>query len=197
MRKYWTEERFSYDGEIFQLEDVWMTPKPVQPEGPPIWLAGRSKAAIARAARLGDGYMPYMYTPDRCRASFDEVQEKADQLGAPLRPGFTWSAFVYVSLDDSPERARENGIRDLSWRYGKDFSPWIDKYCVYGDAETCSQRLREFLDAGVDHLGLGMIHEESVALDTAPSAAASKATLRSIERFGTELLPALKERVAT
>jgi probable F420-dependent oxidoreductase len=197
MRKYWTEERFSYDGQIFQLEDVWMTPKPIQRGGPPIWLAGRSKAAIARAARLGDGYMPYMYTADRCRASFHEVQEKADELGVPLRPGFTWSAFVYVSLDDSAERARENGIRDLSWRYGKDFSPWIDKYCVYGDPEMCTRQLKSFVDAGVQHLGLGMIHEESVALDTAPSADASKATLRAIERFGTELLPVLKERVTT
>ena len=42
MRKYWTEETFSYEGSVFQLEDVWLTPKPVQAGGPPIWLAGRS-----------------------------------------------------------------------------------------------------------------------------------------------------------
>jgi probable F420-dependent oxidoreductase len=195
MRKYWTEERFSYDGEIFQLHDVWMTPKPRQAGGPPIWLAGRSNAAIARAARLGDGYMPYMYTAQRCREAFDEVREQASESGVELRPGFTWSAFVYVCVDDSPERARELGIRDLSWRYGKDFTPWIDKYCVYGDAETCAERLGEFAEAGVEHLALGMIHEESIALDTTPTKAASESTLKTIERFGSELLPALRAAV--
>ena len=195
MRKYWTEERFSYDGEIFQLDDVWMNPKPVQPGGPPIWLAGRSNAAIARAARQGDGYMPYMYTAARCRDAFAEVRAKAEELEVDLRPGFTWSTFVYVSMNDSAERARELGIRDLSWRYGKDFTPWIDKYCVHGTPDMCVAQLREFVDAGVEHLALGMIHEESIALDTAPSLELSAATLETIERFGNDLVPALKKPV--
>jgi probable F420-dependent oxidoreductase len=195
MRKYWTEERFSYDGQVYQLDDVWMEPKPARPGGPPIWLAGRSDAAIARAARLGDGYMPYMYTADRCAESFAQVRAKADELGTPLRPDFTWSAFVYVSMNDNAERARELGIRDLSWRYGKDFTPWIDKYCVHGTPDDCAAKLREFVDAGVQHLALGMIHEESSATETTPTAEQSALVLRTIERFGRELLPAVKEAV--
>ena len=31
IRNYWTGERFDYDGKIFQLKDVDMLPKPVQP----------------------------------------------------------------------------------------------------------------------------------------------------------------------
>jgi len=192
MRRYWTQERFCFDGEVFQLDDVWMHPKPVQIAGPPVWIAGRSNAAITRVARLGDGYMPYMYTADRCRTAFDEVDARAAELAASLRPGFTRSAFVYVSMDDSPDRARELGIRDLSWRYGKDFGPWIDKYCVHGTPDTVIGGLREFAAAGVDHLALGMIHEESIALDPAPTGVDTPVTLKTIERFATELLPALQ-----
>jgi probable F420-dependent oxidoreductase len=192
LRLYWTEERFSYPGQIYQLEDVWMEPKPKQSGGPPIWLAGRSDAAIKRAARLGDGYMPYMYTAKRCRESFDEVIAAASDLDVSLREDFTWSAFVYVSMHDDAERARELGIRDLSWRYGKDFAPWIDKYCVYGTPDMCVEKLREFVDQGVDHLALGMIHEESMATETTPSLKQANLALRTIERFGTELVPALK-----
>lgn len=193
LRKYWTQERFSYSGEIFHLDEVWMTPKPVQPGGPPIWLAGRSDAAISRAARLGDGFMPYMYTPQRCRDSFEELRAKARELGIALRPGFTWSAFAYLSINDSPARARELGLRDLSWRYGKDFSAWVDKYCVHGEPETCIRELRRFVDAGARHLALGLLHEESIAINTAPPKEASKRVLRTIERFAAEVLPALKE----
>ena len=197
MRKYWTGQHFSYSGKTFELDDVWLTPQPVQEGGPPIWLAGRTDAAISRAARLGDGYMPYMYTAARCRDAFDEVRAKAAALGVELSPRFTWSAFVYVSMHDSADRARELGIRDLSWRYGKDFTPWIDKYCVYGTPDSCAEQLREFVDAGVEHLALGMIHEESIALDPAPPRHASGATLATIERYARELLPALQSPVAT
>jgi probable F420-dependent oxidoreductase len=192
MRRYWTEDRFSYHGDVYQLDDVWMTPKPLQHGGPPIWLAGRSDAAIARAARLGDGYMPYMYTAERCRDAFAAVRAKAEESGKPLRDGFVQSAFVYVSMHEDERRAQELAVKDLSWRYGKDFSPWIDKYCVHGTPDTCIERLREFAAAGVEHLALGVIHEDSVAIDTAPSLAASQTTLTTIERYGRELLPALR-----
>mgnify|MGYP002700806487 FL=1 len=59
MRKYWSGERFDYNGKIFQLEDVDMLPPPVQPGGPQLWVFGRSEAAMRRAARLGDGWQPY------------------------------------------------------------------------------------------------------------------------------------------
>ncbi|MEA2362386.1 MAG: hypothetical protein QOD71_1531 [Thermoleophilaceae bacterium] len=191
MRRYWSGERFSYEGQIYRLEDVDMSPTPVQAGGPPLWLAGRSAASITRSARLGDGYMPYMYTAERCRDSFAQIDAKAEQLGVELSARFVRSAFVYVSMDDDPVRARELGVRNLSWRYGKDFTPWIDKYCVHGTPETVADALLEYADAGVEHLALAMIHAESVALDVAPSLAASRVTLQTIERYGSELLPAL------
>jgi probable F420-dependent oxidoreductase len=194
MRKYWSEDRFSYEGEIYALDDVWMDPKPVQSGGPPIWLGGRSNAAIARAARLGDGYMPYMYSAERCRHAFQEVRDKAAELEVGLREPYVQSAFVYVSLHDSTERARELALRDLSWRYGQNFTPWIDKYCVHGTPETCAEQLLAFVDAGVEHLALGLVHEESVALD--PTPAAANGALGAIERVAAELLPDLQAHAA-
>src|SRR3972149_5160134 len=35
-------------------------PKPPQPGAPPLWIPGRSQAALRRAGRLGDGYLPYL-----------------------------------------------------------------------------------------------------------------------------------------
>ena len=60
MKKYWTGERFDYDGKIFHLEDVDMLPTPVQPGGIPIWVSGRQEGPMKRAARIGDGWHPYM-----------------------------------------------------------------------------------------------------------------------------------------
>ena len=56
MRKYWTGERFDYDGRIFKLKDGDMLPAPTQPGGPPIWVCGRQERPMRRAARLADGW---------------------------------------------------------------------------------------------------------------------------------------------
>lgn len=56
LRHAWGGESFSYDGEIFQFNDVNITPKPVQ-SPPPIWTGAMSDVALKRAARLGTGWI--------------------------------------------------------------------------------------------------------------------------------------------
>jgi alkanesulfonate monooxygenase SsuD/methylene tetrahydromethanopterin reductase-like flavin-dependent oxidoreductase (luciferase family) len=48
-----TQEKFSFSGKYYDLEDVMMMPRPVQEGGPPIWTAIMSKVAAERAARYG------------------------------------------------------------------------------------------------------------------------------------------------
>ncbi|MGE0877380.1 MAG: TIGR03619 family F420-dependent LLM class oxidoreductase [Acidimicrobiia bacterium] len=42
----------------FGTGDFGQRPRPVQPGGPPIWIGGSSTAALKRAARLADGWLP-------------------------------------------------------------------------------------------------------------------------------------------
>jgi len=56
VRASWTEERFSFDGRHFTLDDVSVTPKPVQTP-PPIWVGAMSDRSVERAGRLGDGWL--------------------------------------------------------------------------------------------------------------------------------------------
>ena len=190
MRKYWTEERFSYDGEIFQLDDVWMNPKPVQPGGPPIWLAGRSSAAITRAARQGDGYMPYMYTARGCREAFAEVRAR------PRSSRSTSARLLRVHL-----RLRQHGRLGRACPRAGDSRPFVavwqglhplDRQVLRPrDAGDVRGSLREFVDVGIEHLALGMIHEEC---DRARPGAVPDASrdARDLERYARELLPALR-----
>src|SRR5262249_41540301 len=47
----------SHHGEFFAFDEVVFEPKPVQKPWPPILVGGESKAALRRAARLGDGWL--------------------------------------------------------------------------------------------------------------------------------------------
>ncbi len=57
IRKCWAEERFSYHGKHYQLDQVSITPKPLQKPAPPLWMAAASDVGARRAARLGDGWI--------------------------------------------------------------------------------------------------------------------------------------------
>jgi probable F420-dependent oxidoreductase len=56
-KRLFTEETVSYHGEFFSFDEVVFEPKPRQKPWPPILVGGESKAALRRAARLGDGWI--------------------------------------------------------------------------------------------------------------------------------------------
>jgi probable F420-dependent oxidoreductase len=157
MKKYWTGERFDYDGKIFQLKDVDMLPKPVTPGGPPIWVSGRQDAPMKRAATIGDGWNPYMYTADRCRDSFAKVKELAEEAGRRLPSDYVFACFIYTALFDDEKEARQWGVKELSYRYDQDFSELVDKYCAYGSPERVKDYLSKYIDAGCNYFILAPI----------------------------------------
>jgi probable F420-dependent oxidoreductase len=179
LRKYWAGERFDYRGEIFQLEDVDMLPHPVQPGGPPIWVSGRKEGAMRRAARLGDGWHPYMYDPGQFRDSVARIREMAEEDGRVLPDDFVNACFIYVSISDDVATARRYAVDELTYRYEQDFDRLVDRYCAYGPPARVAERLAEYVDAGASYIlmGLAMPVEERQA---------------GLERFAKEVLPAMR-----
>ena len=177
MRKYWSGERFDYDGKIFQLEDVNMLPAPVQPGGPPIWVSGRQDAPMRRAATLGDGWHPYMFTAERCRDSFTKVKQFAREAGRELPADYTFACFIYVCLDDDREAARTQSVKELTYRYDQDFSELVDKYCAFGPPQAVIDYLAKYIEAGVNYFILAPImpperrreHLERIAAEVLPT----------------------------
>jgi alkanesulfonate monooxygenase SsuD/methylene tetrahydromethanopterin reductase-like flavin-dependent oxidoreductase (luciferase family) len=55
VRRLWTERNVSFRGRHWQFEGVTLEPPPVQRPHPPIWIGGRSTAALRRTARFADG----------------------------------------------------------------------------------------------------------------------------------------------
>ncbi len=56
MKVLWTEDDPYFEGEYFRVADCGFFPKPVQKPHVPLWVGGESRAALRRAARLGDGW---------------------------------------------------------------------------------------------------------------------------------------------
>ena len=176
-RALWGPSPASFDGRFTRFTDVVAEPKPVQPGGPPIWIGGRSDAALRRAARVGDGWIAYLVTPERFRASLDKIQAFAHEVGRPLDPEASFEAahVLFTVVDRDPESARATAARYLQAQYNQPFDDLARKYCLLGPPAACAERLGEFIAAGV---------RTFVIYFTVPA----ERVLDQLERFGTEVL---------
>ena len=178
LRRLWTEDNVSFDGRFTKLDGVTLQPKPAQRGGPPLWIAGRSQAAIRRAGRLGDGYLPYLFSPQRYRDSLAEVRTVAE--GAGRDPdAIEAGLYQFICLADSYEEAKGIAAADLSRRYNQPFEKIVDRYVVMGTADDCARRLADFAEAGVRHFLL------------VPITPAFADFMPHVERYASEIIPRL------
>jgi alkanesulfonate monooxygenase SsuD/methylene tetrahydromethanopterin reductase-like flavin-dependent oxidoreductase (luciferase family) len=153
LRRFWTGEPVDHDGTHFAYSGLRIHPAPSRPGGPPIVVTGRKVPAMRRAALLGDGWMPYLFSPDAYVRSVETITTLAAASGRDLG-GFRWMAYIMCSLDDDPRRARKDAAEFLGSTYRSDFDPLIDRIAVTGDVPEVAHRLQSFVDAGARHLVL-------------------------------------------
>ena len=147
IKKLWTEKNASFEGRYSKFSDVTLDPQPTQKPHPPIWVAGRKESAMRRAALYGDGWIPYMYTPEMLHESIEKIQRFGKEAGRDLsnfRPGL----FIFASVYPDRDEAREQAARALGKNYAQDFSKIAGRYTLYGNPDDCRKRLKEYVDAG-------------------------------------------------
>ena len=135
----------SFEGRFFSFAGIEIAPGSPRPGGPPLWVGGRSDAAIRRAAMLGDGWIPIWVSVERFR-------EGLARLPDHVVPAVTLPAHV---------GEKRTLYEHLRRRYAGDFSEHIvDRYCVAGTPEECVDRVREYLDAGARHVVFNLVEPD-------------------------------------
>ena len=153
LRLLFSEPDAGFSGRFFSFEAVTIGPSPVQAGGPPLWVGGRSPAALRRAGLLGDGWMPIWVSADRFRDGMAEVRRYAVEAGRD--PDGIAAAVVCPALlgDDSRTRLAAH----LERRYGMAVEPHlVDRYCIAGSPEDCAGRVRAYAEAGAEHVVLNI-----------------------------------------
>ena len=109
MRRLWTEDVFSFDGEFHHFEHASILPRPTAPV--PVMFGGSAPALIERCARLGDGWMPLGTPNDKSRQRIDDLRRIRTEAGLP------WDGFEIRAQAQyrggNPERWREHAA---AWR---------------------------------------------------------------------------------
>jgi alkanesulfonate monooxygenase SsuD/methylene tetrahydromethanopterin reductase-like flavin-dependent oxidoreductase (luciferase family) len=117
---------------------------------PPIWVGGRSDAALARAARVGDGWLANWMSPERMRARGEELAASAEAHGRP-RPAL--GLVLSVNVDDDEGLARQRAGEYTEAMYGMPFER-IERYTPVGSPERIAEQIASYREAGVEELVL-------------------------------------------
>ena len=145
--RLYAEDEVHFSGRFTQLEGVTLAPKPVQAGGPPVWVSGRSEAAMRRCATYGDYWLPYMYTPEHLANSIEKIKSFGEELGIDLSD-FTFAIYIFSAVHEDNDTAVKYAAERLSKQYAQDFSQLVHKYALAGDPDKCKARLQEYIDAG-------------------------------------------------
>jgi alkanesulfonate monooxygenase SsuD/methylene tetrahydromethanopterin reductase-like flavin-dependent oxidoreductase (luciferase family) len=180
VRTLWRDTPASFHGRFTNFEQVSIDPKPVQRSGPPIWIGGRSDAALIRAGRQGDGWISYVVHPERYAQSVVRIREEAARVGRDL-DGFVNAHLAFVTIGDEYENARDTWVRLLSRRYAQDFGPLAKKYGIIGTAGQCAEQLQKFIEVGCTCFVMNPISD-------------NENTDRQFEQIAAEILPRFAPR---
>jgi probable F420-dependent oxidoreductase len=150
IRELWTEEPVTHTGRFYPMENVRMHPGPVQDGGVPIVVAGRQEVAMRRAAKIGDGWLPYLYSARRYAASVGTIREAAAEAGRDLS-GFGWFVWLFTNVQADGQAAREQCAAFMGGNYNQDFQQMVDNVAVAGTTAEVTEKLEAFVDAGARH----------------------------------------------
>jgi probable F420-dependent oxidoreductase len=144
LRALMTGKPVSYSGRFFQMENALVLPNPKQQV--PILVGGRSDAAVRRAARYGEGWLPIWVSAQRFRTATARIAELAEATGRDPS-SMTHGLQVWCSVDSNRQRARERLAAAMEALYRIPFERF-EKWCPYGDVAEVAEFLRPYAEAG-------------------------------------------------
>ncbi|GIX47129.1 MAG: N5,N10-methylene tetrahydromethanopterin reductase [Candidatus Tectimicrobiota bacterium] len=149
-RRLWQGEPLTYQGTYYRLSEVVLEPRPVQPGGPPLWIASNFIAqGLERVGRLGDGWITNVTSPEVYRRCWERIAAVAEQHG---RDPQQLERCLYLTVNVHPDGdvARREGRSFLESYYKKPAAEVeADLICQFGSPAEVLERLAAYVRLGV------------------------------------------------
>jgi len=165
IRKLWTGEPVYHQGKYFSLDGQKISVKPLQKNGPPIWVGAGAFPAIERAARIGDAWLAPGNPPTE--GWFDEAISRYNSaLSEAGRTAQVTERPVIVELycAATDELAREQSLpyvkdeyftysdyKQLSWQKSRFDYLW-EKVFLVGSPETIARKVNDLSKLGFNQV---------------------------------------------
>ncbi|MEU3270276.1 LLM class flavin-dependent oxidoreductase [Saccharomonospora sp. NPDC006951] len=159
LRRLWTEDNVTFNGEYTSFEDITVLPKPVQ-SPPPIYIASNpapqplAKRALRRVARIADGWMTTRKSPEHMTVNLPAIKEFLVEEGRDPEK-FGVSAYHNLNLTPDREAAYDESYRFLGEYYGPVFSREDTRHwTATGTPEQVAADIEELYEQGATEVTL-------------------------------------------
>ncbi|MFP8890239.1 LLM class flavin-dependent oxidoreductase [Natrialbaceae archaeon A-CW2] len=196
LKRLWSKESVSHDGDHWQFDDVFISPRPE--DRMPIWIGGHADIAIKRAAYRGDAWIASASsTTEDLERQIGVYEESLEEFGMDRAENdviLMRDCFVADSYEEARDTIEPHLLKlyQMYARWGQtymdehevevDYDELAEKF-VLGSPDACIEKLRTYEDLGVDHVVL-RVQFPGQPQDT---------TLRCLERIGEEIIPELSD----
>jgi coenzyme F420-dependent glucose-6-phosphate dehydrogenase len=195
MRRLWSEERVSYEGDYYRTRNATIYDRPAEPV--PIYVAASGPLAAKLAGRVGDGFI---VTSGKAPALYEELtaaMEEGAQAAGRDPAGIVRMIEIKVSYDHDVEFARtateywaplaltpeqKRDVHDpmeLERLADEDPSIALRRFIVTDDPEEVVEKIAPYVECGFDHL---VFH------------APGNDQRRFLDQFCADVVPLLRER---
>ena len=139
IKKLWTQEKTSFQGDFYEAKDAICKPKPLQKPHPPIMIGGGGeKYTLKVAAEIGNIWNVWGASKEEYKKKVNILKEYCDSLEKNIDDiELSWSGNILIGKD---EKHLSKKIR----QYGKD----ITIKCTYNN---CIDILQDYIDSGCTH----------------------------------------------
>jgi probable F420-dependent oxidoreductase len=174
MKRLWTEEKVDFDGKFYATRDLTLLPRPYQKGGIPLWVGGRSRAALNRAGRLADGWLTSNCTAAEVGSGIEAIKRCAAETGRTI-PDDHYGVLVPFFIARNREQALHAAGSTIRRR--EDLSPM--EFAALGTAQDVRSKIQSYIDVGASKFVM--------------RPAGPKASLRSqVEILANEVIPQIQ-----
>jgi alkanesulfonate monooxygenase SsuD/methylene tetrahydromethanopterin reductase-like flavin-dependent oxidoreductase (luciferase family) len=161
LKKLWTEDDVSFEGEHYKFEHVTIEPKPAAKPRPPIWIANNARGDRAvierthrRVVRHADGWQTSISDYEDVRWRIGDIRAKAVEMA---RDPKTIEIHLYhnINVNADQSAALEESKKFLEAYYMIPYAPErVASWTAAGDPGQCVEHLLEYARMGVDEVTL-------------------------------------------
>ena len=162
LRTLWAGKS-DFQGQYISFNEALFSPLPTQGDRLPVWIAGNSKAAIRRAARIGNAWHPVGLSPTNLAEGVKELRS----ISSGRNTVVAMRANIQLPGADGMESQASKASLD-TW------------HNITGSLDAIHKDLVDFEKAGLEYLVLWFFHEDWKQLDN------------SLTVFAEKLMPSFK-----
>ena len=147
IKKMWTEESPSFDGEYYNIKDAFCSPKPVQKPHPPIMIAGGGKMMLRLVAKYAN-ISNFFGAPEIYRKRLDILDMHCEDIGRKSED-ITKSVFTTVIIGKNTEVVKERLAKLIGDETDDKKKTDIINDVIFGTSDEIIERISEYVDMGV------------------------------------------------